>query len=527
MKIFYSLSLFLIILFNSDSFGQGTWQWAHLFWNNAYIRNMSSDKSGNLYLGGQFSDHIRFDNQTILNDTGNHVIIAALNSAGNLKWSKTFKGDITISSICAKETGGCYVTGHLFDSVMFDNHQIFSSDYASYFLSCDSAGNVEWVFSSIGASNGISVIKDNQDRPVFTGTYTDTMEINGNIFINTEMFNEGVYVFKADETGNIIWSDNLNGRFSFYESKGIAGDNNNNLFIDLDIEDTTYLETDTIFSEANVILKYDSTGTQQWVRDYAIGDLYSKSIAINSQGQIFISGIFEHDPLFDTVQLYHMGTFDNDAYIASYDSSFNLLWVDQHHCTGDSYIRDINIGSNNLIYFTGSFDLDSLIISNSNMTIQSQSTNSQGYYGVYNSNGILLNLEMFEGDSGNRIELDSLDNIYIYGYSSDTINFVPFNLPATNSGGIIAKLSDLYLKSNYAISDFNFSIFPNPTSGKLNIVTNSSKEYYFNLYNTLGTLMRSSIESGSITMDLQFPAGMYFIELISGDERLVSKLILE
>ena len=527
MKIFYSLNLFLLVLFNMNSLGQGTWQWAHLFWNNAYMREISSDKSGNLYLGVQFSDQIQFDNQTLTNDTGNHILIAAMNSAGNLNWFKTFKGDIVISSICAKEKGGCFVTGQLLDSVLFDTNQVFSPVYASYFLSLDSMGNVEWVFSSAGASAGVSVIKDDQDRPFFTGTYTDTININGDIFINMERFGDGAYVFKADESGNIIWSDNLNGRFNFYESKGIAADANNNLFIDIDVEDTTYFQTDTIFSEANVILKYDSFGYQQWAKGYAVGDLYSKSIAINSQGQIIISGIFEHNPLFDTVQLYHLGTFDNDAYIASYDSSINLLWVDQHHCTGDSYLRDINIGSNNLIYFAGSFDLDSLIISNSNMTIQSRSTNSQGYYGVYNSTGTLLNLDRFEGDNLNKIELDSLDNIYMYGFSSDTINFVPFNLPATNSGGIIAKLSDIYLKTNYVIHDLDFSIFPNPTSGKINIRTNGSKEYYFNLYNTLGNIVQSSVETGNVTLDLIIPAGMYFIELISGGDRAVSKLIVD
>lgn len=73
------------------------------------------------------------------------------------------------------------------------------------------------------------------------------------------------------------------------------------------------------------------------------------------------------------------------------------------------------------------------------------------------------------------------------------------------------------------------NIYPNPTSGKIQIAVavDSGSKYNLEIYNMLGKKMYSAIinpEYSGATINLDFPDGIYFLQLISDDSFITRKL---
>lgn len=72
------------------------------------------------------------------------------------------------------------------------------------------------------------------------------------------------------------------------------------------------------------------------------------------------------------------------------------------------------------------------------------------------------------------------------------------------------------------------SIYPNPSSGKFNIVTESTAPVSFNVYNVAGGLVNSGIITGKYTLDLSsLSEGVYFMHLNNGNSTQIRKLVIQ
>ena len=75
----------------------------------------------------------------------------------------------------------------------------------------------------------------------------------------------------------------------------------------------------------------------------------------------------------------------------------------------------------------------------------------------------------------------------------------------------------------------NFHIYPNPTSGEVNVMPGKTVAYvHLSIHNTLGQLVSSSsyYDTDHLQFFLEAPAGTYFVTLDdSGKERCVLKIV--
>ena len=85
------------------------------------------------------------------------------------------------------------------------------------------------------------------------------------------------------------------------------------------------------------------------------------------------------------------------------------------------------------------------------------------------------------------------------------------------------------LVNNISSNSSGIATYPNPTTGKLTIQMAANKQYSIDVCNVVGEQIYQSVSNGATTeIDLSNqPAGVYFVYLQSGDERVVKKVVLE
>jgi len=75
-------------------------------------------------------------------------------------------------------------------------------------------------------------------------------------------------------------------------------------------------------------------------------------------------------------------------------------------------------------------------------------------------------------------------------------------------------------------SSNNFSVFPNPTSGLLNIVSTDNEKASVNIFNSFGEKIHSAVSRTSTTLQTaDFPSGIYFIHIRTSNNSYTQKFI--
>jgi len=154
-----------------------------------------------------------------------------------------------------------------------------------------------------------------------------------------------IVVTKYDSSGLLLWDECYNGTANREDfSRDIASDSFGNVYV--------VGQSDGLLapfpgnSYDFVTMKFSSTGTQDWAQrfDHAQLEDHPWSIAINSAGQVFVTG-WTADPVsgaeFATV---------------AYDSNGSQIWTDTYGTTGSNGFdeaRDVIVGPSNEVYVTG------------------------------------------------------------------------------------------------------------------------------------------------------------------------------
>ena len=486
-------------IFISKLDSMGNLVWARAFGSTDWDKgnSIALDNSGNIYATGFFSDTVDFDpgpgvfNLTSVGITD--IFICKLDASGNYLWAKSVGGtdyDFGIS-IKTDDSGNVYTTGNFLDTVDFDpcaaTYSITSmGTYDIFILKLDSSGNYIWVKTFGGQEpQSVSSIDVDASGNVYTTGYFYTsadFDPGPNVFYLISEGENDVFVSKLDSMGNFIWAKQF-GNYDEDEGLSIATDNSGNVYttgtfkvtVDFDPGQGGY-NLISAGSEDIFISKLDSTGSFIWAKSFGnISVEKGLDITLDNSGNIYAVGQFtgtvDFDPGPGVFNLYSNG--DYDLFICKLTSSGNLVWA-----------------------------------------------KSMGALGV---------------DLGGSIAVDDLNNVYTTGYFQSTVDFDPgpgvHNLTASGMGDVfILKLSN----STTGISENNLrhsiTLFPNPTEGKITISTNNASGIEAVIIrDILGkeVLAKNFSSAMQIEFTLEGASGLYFVELICGDNKSYSKVIKE
>jgi Beta-propeller repeat len=406
--------------------GERAWQFGTDTYDSG--NGTTIDSSGNVYVTG--FTYGAFAGNT---SAGNaDVFIAKYNSSGTELWVKQFgtNQDEEGKGIAVDSSGNVYVTGYTYGAFAGNT----SAGVTDVFIAkYNSSGTELWVkqfgTGTFEYGNGIAV--DSSDNVYVIG------ETFGTLAGNTSAGDYDVLIAKYNSSGTELWVKQF-GTGTADSGNGIAIDSKGNSYV------TGYTNGafagNTSAGDYDVLIaKYDSSGTEVWVKQFGTGTADSgKGIALDSSGNAYVTG-----NTYDAFAGYTNAGIA-DTFIAKYNSSGTEVWIKQFGTSEDEVGKGIALDSKGNVYVTG--NTGGAFAGYTNAGIDDT------FIAKYNSSGAEVWVKQFGtsgSDVGNGIALDSSGNVYATGTISSISN-VAFagNTRAASRGNTDAFLLRLDLLTN-------------------------------------------------------------------------------
>ncbi len=403
---------------NSDGFDQ------------AY--DIIADEDGNVYVAGQLEFIADFGSGILRESAGVHdIFVAKYSHTGRLVWAKNAggKGGDKAHSIALDGLGNLYLAGEIEDTAYFDGIMITTglAEINNMFLAkYDTSGDALWV-------RNIRI-----DGPLQTRGYGVTCDAAGNAYIcgatkgdtyygNTFLFSTaGDYdatLFKFSPSGGLIWSKRMGGLESD-KAYGVVADNQGYIYV------TGYFVGQAFFAPGvsrtgrggtdAFLAKYDTSGVLQWVEQAGdTGFDRGWDVTINVNGQIVITGEFQANAGFGSNAVFSNG--NHDMFLAAYNSNGNNLWALSGGGPEDDIGRGLCHDNSGNLFVIGDYG--------GSAQFPPQTLNGNGYSEIflvsYNSSGSALRwIRSFgehENDRGRGVTADPSGKIYACGEYFDSL----------------------------------------------------------------------------------------------------------
>ena len=110
------------------------------------------------------------------------------------------------------------------------------------------------------------------------------------------------------------------------------------------------------------------------------------------------------------------------------------------------------------------------------------------------------------------------------GDVSDTVN--PLTVTMDSDKSITANFS-LLIGVSPAEDQLNFSVYPNPSNGSLQVNLSTPANGNYTIHNSLGRIVKEGTIAPQFQIDLSSCSqGVYFLKLKTGSEMMVKKIVL-
>jgi len=292
-----------LVKYNADS----TFGWVKT-WGSAGYYNESVDQCSALAIDGfenavavgTFQSTIDFGDGPRYTNGGNDCFVVKSSPDGDLLWAKNWGGEgyDYCESVAADSAGNVYVLGNFFGTVDFgDGNPVTANGYNDiYLIKLDNDGLFCWlkILSGGDSDRGADIVVKG-DKIYICGSFSGSMD--------------------------------------FGDGTPISANGGNDTFL-------LVLDTDKNF------VHVETWGSMDW--DYA------ESLALNSTGDIYITGYFEYETDFGTGSISPIG--GEDCYLLRFDSGYNFTGVKTWG--GESYEEpyDMKIGKGDNVYVVGYFE---------------------------------------------------------------------------------------------------------------------------------------------------------------------------
>jgi len=505
-----------------------------------YSRSVATDNEGYIYITGEFSDTVHFDDFE-LNSDYYDMYVAKYRNSGMAVWVRQASAstDIFSSAVTTDSENNVYVTGFFLDTAYFEDTMITcpALDYSVdiYTAKYTNAGELLWVRHAGGENEDKSyqIASDTDDNIYVIGQFRETM-IADEDTITAPIGAHAIFILKYDKNGNKIWLKIIKSlNMGCCHGKFITTDNQNNYYIsgnfenNIDFTDTVlYLEQGNCF-----FAKYDHNDNFQWARQAPYGNFHS--IVCDEYQNVYIGGQFYGTTNFGDDTLTSNGI--SDIFISRYNSAGDLQWIRQAGGIGDDGSYSITSNDNNNFIITGNFYGKAWFEEDSVTAFNNYDVDM--FIADYDSTGDMKWLKSFGGpgdDESKSITTDDQSNIYLTGcfyngllYDSDTL------IGYGNKDIFLARIHDSIVNINMPVEDPDlFILYPNPARDLINIgITGINTKLNLDIYNISGTnvLKRqiNAINGNTVQVNLKgLSKGLYILRVYNTNTTYTGKLVI-
>ena len=283
------------------------------------------DAYGNSYVTGYFkSSSCSFGTITLTSSGYEDIFVAKLDINGNWLWAKQAGGTSEDggTSIAVDANGNSYVTGSFKESANFGTTTLTSSGSWDIFVAkIDHNGNWLWAKQAGGTDNdgGISIaVDDNGNSYVTGGFYGSSCSFSTITLINSSIEYSDIFVAKIDYNGNWLWAKQAGGT-GYDAGYGIAVDTNGNSYVTGEFDGSATFGTTTFTSSGGsdiFVAKLDSNGNWLWAKQAGgTDDDYGKGIAVDNNGNSYVTGYFWSSATFGTTTLTSSSDYGSDIFV--------------------------------------------------------------------------------------------------------------------------------------------------------------------------------------------------------------------
>ncbi|MBL0340883.1 MAG: T9SS type A sorting domain-containing protein [Bacteroidetes bacterium] len=546
ITLFLSFTLFIHTLFAQIP---DNCQWAYVPVGtntfNARVINSAIDLQGNIVETGTIYGVADMDPGTAVSDTtfslpGYNYYLSETAADGRLVWIKYFKGFPAVSvfsfnGVKVNSQNEIIVVGSYFGVIDFDlsdsgvdTIRSRQPTYQDYFVAkYDSSGNYLWAFSIGDVTNRTQIqtvsLQPNDDILVATNT-NGPVDVDPGVGIHNSLGGNANLVC-YDSNGNYNWVNNIAVNYSYAENyKSLEGDAAGNIYL----LSLGYYEL--------TVNKFNSNGVRLWNK--TIG-LFSAGARVTPQsvlvdklnGNFYVAGTFDGTVDFDPGPNSVTQTSNNisfeDGFIAKYDSSMGLLWVNAYpgnvefgKYSMDFYGTDILLGGS----YTGSIDFgNGFTFTSGGMT---------PFLLKIDGSGSTTDAFQLNGSgSFNTLHVESTLSLVTTGAIFTTMDMDPgaatLTLTVPNASSFTAVYSLLTSVNTIQGSSASIQLFPNTSSGIFTINTEKSNFSTIKIYNITGELIYQSIANKKTVVDLSEEGrGMYFVTILNEDGEVANRKVI-
>ncbi len=449
MKIL-SVKFLLILLCIIPSFVYSqdikTWDWATniVGTNKNYPYSLTTDKDGNTYVAGSFSDTLKVGKEKIVSRGSFDIYLLKYTKNGNLIWAKQAGGTDSDEAykITSDAKGNIYLTGYFSGVADFSGTKLNSKGDRDFFVAkYNLNGVLDWVKQGGGISEdyGTAINVDNLGNVIVTGIFKGAMTVKTTKYVSKG--DKDIFIIKYNPDGEIVWSVTGGGNMAD-ESTAIATNKNNDIYVCGDFEGSVEFNKKLIVSAGKkdvFLAKYNKDGIISWLKreGSASGDDHASAIALDNTGNIFLTGYFSGLSTFGNTNLTSMGS--DDIFLVKYSPTGDGLWAKQTGGKGDEHAESMKLDDAGNIYLCGEFNAD--------FTFNQDNIRNLGDWDIfvvkYSNSGEMLKGTQISGEGFDRaygLGLDALSNIYITGFFSKAISIGDIKYTSTDADdGFIAK----------------------------------------------------------------------------------------
>jgi len=270
------------------------------------------------------------------------VFVAKYTPAGNITWVNQGKAkyDDRGLDVITDNLNNIYVCGQFSDTIQFQNTHNNMIMNASFIIKYNAAGQEQWFREASGVfSIPYSMVMDNANKIYITGDFQGTYTFFGagsNSFINGTYTNKA-FLMKIDNNGNFIWGKSESSN-NYVSGKKVALDAQQDPYIFGEFGCTMNEYSDAygpgVFNSIGFgdlfIAKYNNTGTRQWFRHYG-GPRNDKAHGLLVAGinEPIMAGSYEH----------HMNipsTYNSLITINNYSNNWNYINQPVNYCSANN-----------------------------------------------------------------------------------------------------------------------------------------------------------------------------------------------
>ncbi|MFP5039847.1 SBBP repeat-containing protein [Parasediminibacterium sp. JCM 36343] len=303
------------------------------------------------------------------------------------------------------------------------------------------------------------VAYDKRGNIYAAGSFRDTATFdNGTKLVSTE-YSEDIVIAKFDRKGKTIWAKKAGGRHDIETAHDIAVDSNNNVYIVGFAQgnakfDNIIINQDTAAGEHGFLAKLDSNGNYKWVKG-GIAFEYNAYIAkqtalyIDKNNNLFFGGSITNQvtskPYFDGVVFTNIDCCNSNVFLWKMDGNGSILARFEPARNFD-FITGITGDSKGNILVVGGYTCsDSTNAGALQIVAGTPIKNVKGSYASGYNSGYTLKLDnnlktqWIKPNWGSAnsvptgIAVDSLDNVYVGGTYSDSVQIGTGKLNAGQS----------------------------------------------------------------------------------------------